>query len=111
MITIKNLRTKKLKNPWDIRVDRVSVLGNIYFMSTEKERNNVCDKYQVYFYNVIKANIHKQFILELEYLYNVYKLYKKLNLFCWCTPKRCHAETIKEYLLNKKETSKIDHGN
>ncbi len=35
---------------------------------------------------------------ELVRLLSLYKVHGKLELFCWCTPKRCHAETIQLYL-------------
>jgi hypothetical protein len=38
------------------------------------------------------------FMNELRTLYKIYKQYGKLRLFCWCYPRRCHAETIKKFL-------------
>lgn len=38
---------------------------------------------------------------ELNRLKNIHNTYGKLNLFCWCSPKRCHSETIKNYLERK----------
>jgi hypothetical protein len=38
------------------------------------------------------------FVNELRRLYKIYQQYGKLELFCWCAPKRCHAETIKRFL-------------
>ena len=38
-----------------------------------------------------------------DYLYGMAKLFKKhkkLRLFCWCSPKKCHGETIKRYILS-----------
>ena len=31
---------------------------------------------------------------ELVRLLSLYQVHGKLELFCWCTPKRCHAESI-----------------
>ncbi len=29
-----------------------------------------------------------------------------LDLLCWCTPKRCHTETIREYVTNRVKSEK-----
>ena len=39
-----------------------------------------------------------RFTAELERLKKLHVEYGKLRLFCWCAPKRCHAETIKQFL-------------
>lgn len=125
MITIKNLRNAKPQEPWDIRVDRASVLGNPFKMDNENDRDIVCERYEMYFKGMtsnnetliheayeqdnyclnarIATNIaingrHEEFMNELRRLYRIHKQYGKLNLFCWCAPKRCHAETIKKFL-------------
>lgn len=100
-IIICNLRNNKIINKYDFRVDRMSILGNPFYMKNENERDLVCDKYEKYFYNVLLNNKNINFILDkmLEKL----KENKEIRLFCWCAPKRCHAETIKKYLLNKLE--------
>lgn len=95
MITIKNLRSSKPKHPWDFKVDRSTPVGNPYNMKNESERDNVCEQYEDWFYY---AGHDKKFFKYLKALLGTYKKYGKLNLFCWCAPKRCHAETIKEAL-------------
>jgi len=100
MIEICNLRNKKMVNVWDVRVDRKSVLGNKFIMHNENERDIVCDKYNEWLEdNVINNdNVRK----EMVKLYKMYKKYGKLRLFCWCAPKRCHAESIKNMLERGK---------
>ena len=96
MITIKNLRNEKCTQPWDVRVDRQSVLGNPFYMKYESQRDKVCDEYEKWLHNkLFIRNIDKSIIHEMNRLWQIYKKYGKLNLFCWCAPKRCHAETIK----------------
>ena len=116
LIEIKNLRVEKPTQPWEVRVDRSSVLGNPFKMDNESQRNAVCDEYAVYFNGIISNNwtiLHnycvssserEEFMNELRRLFKLAKKYGKLSLYCWCAPKRCHAETIKEFLesyLNK----------
>lgn len=94
MITIHNMRYEKPHYPFDVRVDRSSILGNPYILKYEKDRDIVCDKYKIYFNN----NIHT-FKYELDRILSIYRKEGKLCLYCWCYPLRCHAETIKDYLL------------
>lgn len=103
MIIIKNLRNENPTQPWQVRIDRSSTLGNPYKMNNESERNEVCDAYQEMFdlWFEFPGN-HQDKLHELKKLIQIYKQYKKLELFCWCAPKRCHAETIRNYIL--KET-------
>ena len=97
-IVIKNLRNCKPKKDccWQIKVDRTSVLGNPFYMADESQRDLVCDKYEEYFKEQVKTNT--RFRIELESILRICKVFKTVELYCWCAPKRCHAETIKKYL-------------
>lgn len=97
MIIIKNLRFSKPQFAWQVRVDRASVLGNPFHMQNESQRDKVCDLYEAYFDEKMQDTSSK-FYKEIQRLYRILKEYGKLELFCWCAPKRCHAETIKKYL-------------
>ena len=101
-VTIKNLRYERPQAEWQVRVDRTSLLGNPFHMSDERQRNKVCDKYEAYF-NWIMQMKSSAFYKEVGRLLSLLKKYGKLELFCWCAPKRCHAETIKKYIENHKE--------
>ena len=96
MIEICNLRNEKIKYAYDIKVDRSSILGNKFYMHNESERDLVCEKYKAYFDMQIRRNL--AFANEVSRLAYLHEKYGKLRLFCWCYPKRCHAETIKEFL-------------
>jgi len=103
MIEIMNMRTVKPTESGDIKVDRSSVLGNPFFMDNEYERDEICDKYQVMFDKIIRQGVvlcekDAAFMREIGRLIIIHKIYGKLRLFCWCSPLRCHAETIKQYL-------------
>lgn len=97
MIEICNLRYENIKFDYNIKVDRSSILGNKFYMKSEADRDKVCELYKDYFYNKVKNN-DLEFMNELRRLYKIYKKYGKLRLFCWCAPKRCHSETIKDFL-------------
>ena len=67
-------------------------------MHCELERDEVCDKYEAWFKKQLEEKTNYKFIKAIEALEEIYDYYGKLRLFCWCYPKRCHAETIKKYL-------------
>ena len=83
---------------FDVRADRKTIFGNPFHIYDESERDAVCDKYAKYFYERTEKNPDCK--READRLVDVYKKYKKLNLFCWCYPKRCHSKTIREYILS-----------
>lgn len=96
-VEIKNLRTEKCLNAaWQFRVDRASPIGNPFYMASEDKRNEVCDKYEIYFSEQIETNF--KFRQYAEKILTALKTYHKVSLYCWCAPKRCHAETIKRWL-------------
>jgi len=91
MITIKNLRDETPVHEWQVRVDRSSPLGNPFVMRGVLDRDAVCDRYAEW------LNAHKndpKIKAELDRLERLYHKHGKLELFCWCYPKRCHSSTI-----------------
>lgn len=95
MIEIMNLRNDKPTEPYDFKVDRTTPLGNRFRMRDESDRAMVCAHYDNHF-PVLLTNkkAHNLF----SKLVTIYREHGKLRLFCWCSPKRCHAETIKREL-------------
>ena len=100
MIEIMNLRTTRPSQPWDVKVDRSSVLGNPF----KGDRDAVCDKYAAHFATCIADPNASAFKDELARLAQLYKQYGKLRLFCWCAPLRCHSETIRTWLMSQGQT-------
>ena len=99
MLRIVNLRDFKLMDGEElVRVDRSSVLGNVYKMkdNSEEERDRVCDLYEVYFNKKVKEI--GEFRNEVIRIYRMVRDGKDVALGCWCAPKRCHAEYIKEFI-------------
>lgn len=96
-VEIRNLRMERCAGAaWEFRVDRASPIGNPFYMANENMRNDVCDKYEVYFNEQMKTNF--KFRQYAESILNALKIYRRVALYCWCAPKRCHAETIKHWL-------------
>lgn len=101
-IEIKNLRTEKPTEPYQVRIDRGhSILSNPYYMHSEEERDEVCKKYSDYF--ALQVFHNESFTEALRTLYKIAKRYGKLELFCWCAPKKCHGETIRNFLMKYLE--------
>lgn len=66
-----------------VRIDRFSAYGNPFVLGQDGNRDEVCDKYAIYF--GLKTSLHEQ-VKEL----------KGKVLGCHCYPKRCHGEHLKE---------------
>jgi hypothetical protein len=101
MIRIVNMHKGKYKHNPDeilIKVDRSSILGNPFIMKNESERNKVCDLYDNYFYNKIDEQDEK-FVDELDRIIDLADT-NNIALGCWCIPKRCHAQTILNYVCD-----------
>lgn len=69
-------------------------LGNPFFLNNQNddnERNNVCDKYEKYFINKVNGDIDfRRAVIDLPNKYE--------SLGCFCKPKRCHLDTVVQWL-------------
>ena len=131
MIEICNLHKEKIQYPFDVKVDRSSILGNPFLMDPKDKysRGYVCEAYRRYFYKLVdweipepdmgpwkkycidklnNSEFREKFMEELRRLYKIHKHYGRLRLFCWCAPAQCHSEIIKEFLeiMEKKAKRK-----
>ena len=83
---------------------RGSVLGNPFVMQNQsiEERNRVCGEFEKYFFEKIEQK-NKNFIEALNFIFKESKS-KDVNLGCFCAPKRCHCDTIKNFVdkMNKE---------
>ncbi len=87
-------------NPGAVYIGRPSPLGNPYILQNPRsrsERNLVCDMYEVWFEDRVRAQ-DPRVMNELRRLYKLAKTQGRLVLGCYCAPKRCHGETIKQFL-------------
>ena len=109
-VKIINLRTGQ---PYDFRCDRVSLVGNPFTMCKESERDEVCEQYESMFDQImhddtlddntvgllINSNVGK-FRAYIQEIVDFHNQHGHVTLACWCAPKRCHCETIKQWVLN-----------
>jgi hypothetical protein len=97
-ISIANARTYRgEQGTAAINVGRPSPLGNPFRMNSEAERDKVCDQYEAWFKEKVRAKDTKV-MAELQRIQGIW-LSSDIALKCWCHPKRCHAETIRGWLL------------
>jgi hypothetical protein len=68
--------------PGSVRVDRQSPWGNPFVLNQDGDRDRVCDLFAEY----AKWRLTHQ----PDWLEPL----RGKDLACWCTPKRCHAETL-----------------
>jgi hypothetical protein len=92
---IVNLRHRKA----DINCCRPSIFGNPYYIGIDGDREEVLEKYRVYFEKKLTDSVFRGKI----------QLLRGKKLGCWCRcdppcndpkckPLRCHLEVIVEYL-------------
>ncbi|NQT59617.1 MAG: DUF4326 domain-containing protein [Bacteroidetes bacterium] len=93
MIEIMNMDYDMPQYPYDFKIDRSTPLGNPFIMKEEADRAEVCVRYKKYFYE--KMMYDHPYLQEIK---DSLIEHGKVRLFCWCAPKACHGETIREYL-------------
>ena len=90
---------------------RGSPLGNPFPITKTNSRDEVCDRYEVWAREQTESDT--PFKKEIIRLINIYESTGELTLGCFCTPKRCHVETVKKLILNnsnlKNETNTLNN--
>lgn len=78
---------------------RGSPLGNPYRISIYEDRDAVIEKFKTY----LVDKISKKDKIICEQLNKIYKEAKNgdVDLVCFCAPKRCHCDVIKEIIESK----------
>ena len=110
-IEIKNMHHLKrpfgatLRPEYDVVIDRSSPLGNPHHMRQPADRDEACDLYDEWFQEAVVQGKNPKAAAEFERLKSLYLKHKRLRLFCWCFPARCHGETIRRELLEGLEES------
>jgi Domain of unknown function (DUF4326) len=98
----------------------VGTFGNPFAANVDhSNRDEVCDKFEVYMRSVIesKGEGSESSMMLYQGLRSLYKRIKageRIELACFCAPKRCHCESIKNFieekisLLNENPALKTD---
>ena len=75
-----------------------SPLANRFKATDERRRDWACDSYDLDLKHRINAG-EAAVIAELNRLHALWLKCGRLELGCWCAPKRCHCDSIKARLL------------
>jgi len=89
MVEVVNIRncSPKWGQPGDVKIDRTSKWGNPFPMKKEEDRDAVCDAYALYF---LKMTVSGHL--------DITELSTAKRLGCWCKPKRCHGDFLKDLI-------------
>ena len=104
IITIKNMKVEKPYRVYDVKCDRSSPLGNpVGLRGDESKRDWACEYYASWFKNEVLTKNNWEAYEELMRLRALYREHRQLRIFCWCSPKRCHTETIVQWLKENEQ--------
>lgn len=109
MITVVNKRKYDGKG---VYIGRPSPLGNPFPLMDDRYRDEVISDYRRWLYNCLRVNSCMAFPemsdqeRELLKLKRIHDRKGELTLICWCKPKRCHGDVIKE-ILEREDVDKL----
>jgi hypothetical protein len=99
MIYVRNKRIYKGAGTY---IGRPSPLGNPFEMKSEADREDVIEQYRKWLWAQYAmtqdTGRESEAIKELNKLVNIARQGKDINLICWCAPKPCHGDIIKDYI-------------
>ncbi len=87
-----------------VYVGRPSVLGNPFAMRSEADRQRVVADYRAWLRSQYQTRGPER--QELEHLLQL-ALAGPLELVCYCAPRSCHADVIREALLGMARARKL----
>lgn len=100
-----NVRNKKNWKGKGFYVGRPHPLSNPFKIKYNQTREECIDKYGRLILSFIKSN-NSSIINPLKNLESYLIKNGEINLICHCSPLPCHADIIKQILLNKFYTNK-----
>lgn len=96
---------------YDVYIGRGSVFGNPYSHLPSKfkdiihcgTREEAIDKYREYFDDIINSCgcANKEFKKKIRKMVVDLKMGEKVYLVCYCSPKPCHGDVIRDYILTQ----------
>jgi len=100
MIRVVNKKTFKGRG---VYIGRPSIFGNPFTMSKESDRVDCIQKYKGWFWT--------QYHTDQKFYIAVHELAEQarkgeLILICWCAPKPCHGDIIKDFIQYLNEMGK-----
>jgi len=95
MTTVVNIR----KEPYDVCIMRPSIYGNPFAIGRDGTREEVIEKFRIYFYERIKR--------DEAFSVAVVKL-RDQRIGCCCAPLPCHGDIYAEFLDNPPEDKYLE---
>lgn len=99
-----SIRVGRRGEPKSVYIGRPSPLGNPFVMKSEAQRAEVITKYRALFEQYVAWQTPK-IMQELKRLEELARR-GDLVLGCYCAPRACHGDVIKEYIDRKVAESK-----
>lgn len=104
------IKNKRNWNGDGIYVGRPSPLSNPFRITENCSREEAIDRYELWLMEAILNEgvgsiDHVQVITALQNIESYLIEHGECNLICYCSPKPCHADIIKQVLLNKFHTN------
>lgn len=94
-VEVVNIRGKSREGV--IYIGRPSPLGNPFIMRSEEDRHNVVEQYRNALY--FRPDLLPEGALEaVQELCLRHHKGETLKLGCYCSPKECHGDILKEYI-------------
>ena len=97
-IIIVNKHNFQYHNKYVVNIMRQNILSNPFKIDNQNNRNDVCNKFEIYFENEYKTNLIIQ--KEIDKIINQLKI-SDVYLLCCCKPKRCHGDFLKIFIEKK----------
>lgn len=105
-INVVNKRTFKDNGDGTIiPIHRNHTLGNPFTLHREEDRSKVIEQYKEWIYQKIKDK-DPTVTLALNTIANTVQQ-GKVYLICFCAPKPCHGDVIKEIVINKMKEANL----
>lgn len=94
-IIVHNSRTCTVPSNQKTYIGRPTVLGNPFVLKSENMRGEVIKKYDAWLRDKIQDSDSPEYKF-MSMLVQRYKSGDTINLVCWCSPKPCHGDVIKQ---------------
>jgi hypothetical protein len=95
------VKNKKTYDGEGVYVGRPTSLGNPFKIGPDGSRNEVIEKYRHWLSEGLSGD--NPAMRMFANLFDEVSETGKLTLICWCAPEGCHADVIKEFLMEAWE--------
>lgn len=100
MVKVVNIKTYSFRDEIVVPIHRPYVLGNpfpLFNVNNIIDRDECLARYTRWFYNQIDEK-NKILLKQLNFIKKLHKANQTVLLCCFCAPKKCHGDVIKEWV-------------